>query len=162
MIMGFRFAQGVELGGHSGIVTVVQKWELIPLLRHQEAIDRIRSSIIPSGSNLACSCYHVSGVGIQFLDGSLRIPDISIFCRRPTEENGLVIAVPAAVIEVISEGFEAKDLKFGPPFYLSRGVKDVIVFDPNTLLVLHIRHDGVERLGSPVDISLECGCRCRI
>jgi hypothetical protein len=42
---------------------------------------------------------------------------------------------------VVSKGFEAKDLEFGPPFYLSQGVKDVIVFDPLTLLVLHVRRD---------------------
>jgi Cft2 family RNA processing exonuclease len=29
-------------------------------------------------------------------------------------------------------------LEIGPPFYLSQGVKDVIVFDPSTLLVLHV------------------------
>ena len=37
---------------------------------------------------------------------------------------------------------------------------DVVVFDPYTLLVLHVRRDRVERHLSPVEIVLERGCRC--
>ena len=66
--------------------------------------------------------------------------------------------VPEAVIEVVSKGYEYKDLELGPPFYLAQGVKDVIVFNPQTLLVLHVRRDRVERLVSTVTIALECGC----
>ena len=58
-----------------------------------------------------------------------------------------------------SKGFEAKDLEIGPPFYISQGVKDVIVFDPLTLLVLHVRKNHTTRQISPVEISLECGCK---
>ena len=42
---------------------------------------------------------------------------------------------------------------------LSQGVKDVAVFDPTTLLVLHVRKDRTERKTSPAEIVLECGCR---
>jgi Uma2 family endonuclease len=61
---------------------------------------------------------------------------------------------------VVSQGYEAKDLEIGPRFYLSQGVKDVVVFDPDTLVVLHIRRDEVARRVSPVEINLSCGCRC--
>ncbi len=44
-------------------------------------------------------------------------------------------------------------------FNLSQGVKDVIVFDPLTLLVLHVRRDRTTRQVSPVVIALEAGCR---
>jgi Uma2 family endonuclease len=67
--------------------------------------------------------------------------------------------IPEAVIEVVSKGFEAKDLEIRPPFYLSQGVKDVVVFDPLTLLVLHVRKNRTTRQVSPVAIDLECGCR---
>jgi Uma2 family endonuclease len=63
-------------------------------------------------------------------------------------------------VEVVSKGYEAKDLEIGPGFYLSQGVKDVLVFDPRTLLVLHARRDGTRRATSPQAIDLECGCRC--
>jgi hypothetical protein len=34
----------------------------------------------------------------------------------------------------------------------------VIVFDPATLLVLHVRKDHVTRSVAPVEIALQCGC----
>ena len=85
--------------------------------------------------------------------------DISIFCREPTEEeqDEALTLIPEAVIEVVSKGYEAKDLEIGPPFYLSQGVKDVIVFDPATLLVLHVRKDHVMRSVAPVEIALQYG-----
>ena len=97
---------------------------------------------------------------MQFPDGSLKRPDVSIFCREPDEDEDAITLVPEAVVEVVSKGYEAKDLEIGPGFYLSQGVKDVIVFDPRTLLVLHARRHGTERATSPLAIDLECGCRC--
>jgi Uma2 family endonuclease len=114
----------------------------------------------PGLNEHACQCVHAAGVYVAFLDGSLKRPDISIFCREPDEEEEAVTLIPETVIEVINKGYEAKDLELGPHFYLSQGVKDVVVFDPYTLVVLHVRRDGVERKISPVEIALECGCRC--
>jgi Uma2 family endonuclease len=99
---------------------------------------------------------------VQFPDGSLKRPDISIFCREPDDIDDAITLVPEAVIEVVSKGYEAKDLEIGPPFYVSQGVKDVVVFDPATLLVLHLRRDGAVRRTSPVQLDLECGCRCTV
>lgn len=106
-----------------------------------------------------CQCVHALDVYVQFPNG-LKRPDISIFCREPTpeEQESALTLMPQAVVEVVSKGFEAKDLQIGPPFYLSQGVKDVVFFDPSTLLVLHVRRDGVTRQVSPVEIALECGC----
>lgn len=39
-----------------------------------------------------------------------------------------------------------------------QGVKDVVVFDPTSLLVLHARRDGTTRNVSPQSIEFECGC----
>jgi Uma2 family endonuclease len=95
---------------------------------------------------------------VSFSDRSLKRPDVAIFCREPDEQEDAITLIPEAVIEVVSKGYEAKDLEIGPPFYLSRGVKDVIVFDPTSLLVLHARRDGTTRQVSPQVIDLECGC----
>jgi Uma2 family endonuclease len=103
---------------------------------------------------------HAADVYISFPDGSLKRPDIAIFCRDPDEEEEAITLVPRAVIEVISKGYEAKNLEIGPRFYLTQGVKDVVVYDPYTLVVLHVRRDGSRRLVSPVKVSLECGCQC--
>lgn len=70
--------------------------------------------------------------------------------------------IPEAVVEVVNKGYEAKDLEIGPPFYLSQDVKDVIVFDSLTLLVLHVRKERTIRQISQVEIELECGCNVQV
>ena len=109
-----------------------------------------------------CGCVHLADVYVAFPDGSLKRPDISIFCREPDEDDEAITLLPEAVIEVISRGYEAKDLEIGPRFYLSQGIRDVVVFDPHTLMVLHLTPTSAERLVSPVDITLACGCACRV
>lgn len=151
-----KFLRAEELGIRLEMVGGLPIWEPYPVWKHQKAVDRIRETIQAD----LCSCVHASSVYISSPDGSLKRPDISIFCREPDEDA--ITLVPEAVIEVISRGSEAKDLEIGPRFYLSQGVKDVVVFDPYTLVVLHVRRDGSQRLVSPVTISLECGCVCTV
>jgi hypothetical protein len=153
-----------ELGIRLEMVGGLPLWEPHPVWKHQKAVDRIRATIEPvAGSTSttgACTCVHAADVYVSFPDGSLKRPDIAIFCREPEEEEEAIRLLPEAVIEVISRGYEAKDLEIGPRFYLSQGVRDVVVFDPYTLMVLHIRRDRVTRQVSPVTLELECGCRC--
>ena len=158
----FKLLQNAdEAGVRLEIVGGLPLWEFSPAPRHQIAIDRIRASLKRGGaSEPGCACVHLSDVYVSFPDGSLKRPDVSIFCREPDEQDEAVTLVPEAVIEVVSAGYEAKDIEIGPRFYLSQGVKDVVVFDPHTLLVLHVRRDSVTRQVSPVTIDLECGCRC--
>ncbi len=151
-------AAAAELGVRLEIMNGLPIWEAQPLYRHQKAVERIASSI-RKRDETACACVHALDVYIQFAAG-LKRPDISIFCREPTdaEQDAALIMIPEAVVEVISKGFEAKDLELGPSFYLSQGVKDVLVFDPATLLVLHVTTAGATRQTSPVAIDLACGC----
>jgi Uma2 family endonuclease len=138
-------------------------WESSPLIKHQRAIDRIRASITAvAPSTGRCACIHLADVYVSFPDGSLKRPDVAIFCEEPEDDDEPIKTIPEAVIEVISKGYEAKDLEVAPRFYLSHGVKDLVVFDPYTLVVLHVRRDGVQRLISPVQIKLECGCLCTV
>jgi Uma2 family endonuclease len=158
-----EFIRADQLGIRLEMVGGLPIWEAQPVLRHQRAVDRIRDSIKPTSSTGAdCGCIHVADIYIQFPDGSLKRPDISIFCEEPEEQDEAVTLVPEAVIEVISRGYEAKDLDIGPGFYLSQGVKDVVIFNPHTLVVLHIRKDEVARHVSPVALNLSCGCSCEV
>lgn len=161
-----KFLRAEDFGIRLEIVGGLPIWEPYPVYKHQKAVDRIRATIervaaSESGED-GCDCIHVSDVYVSFPDGSLKRPDISIFCREPEDEEAAIKLVPEAVIEVISKGYEAKDLEIGPRFYLSQGVKDVVVYDPYTLVVLHIRRDEVARHVSPVEISLSCGCHCTV
>jgi Uma2 family endonuclease len=158
-----------EAGIKLEIVGGLPTWEAHPVWKHQRQIDRIRASLPNKprrrrGKKQTCACVHASDVYIRFPDGSLKRPDIAIFCREPdeSEQDDVITLVPEAVVEVISKGYEAKDLEIGPRFYLAQGVKDIVVFDPYTLLVLHVRRDGTQRLVSPVKLSLECGCDIQV
>lgn len=157
--MNPNFIRAEELGIRLEIVQGLPIWEAHPVWKHQKAIDRIRSTIknISSEKN-SCGCVHISDVYVSFPDGSLKRPDIAIFCREPDEEEEAITLIPEAVIEIISKGYEAKDLDIAPGFYLSQGVKDVIIFNPYTLAILHVRRDGAERYISEQKFLLECGC----
>ena len=153
--------QASELGIRLEIVGGLHIWEAQPVYRHQKHVERILQGIRKNpASDSNCQCVHAMDVYIQFPNG-LKRPDISIFCQEPSEEeqDSALTMIPEAVIEVVSKGYEAKDLEIAPPFYLSQGVKDVIVFDPLTLLVLHVRKERTTRQVSPVTIALECGCQ---
>jgi Uma2 family endonuclease len=117
---------------------------------------------LPDGSKNDCEYVHTSDVYIKFPDGSLKRPDISVFCKQQEEEDEAITLIPEAVIEIVSKGYEAKDIEIEPHFYLSQGVKDIVVFDPYTLLVLHVRKDGVTRNVSAVEVTHECGCKCSV
>ncbi len=153
-----------DAGMRIEIIGGLPVWEALPNLRHQEAIDRIRQSltmtIAPSGE--ACACVHYADLHIKFPDGSDKRIDISIFCQRPTETDTAVTAVPEAVIEIISRGFEKKDLELGPPFYLGQGVKEVLVFDPYTKAIRHFVPGGERHYQSPHRLTLQCGCQVTI
>ncbi|HKP12526.1 MAG TPA: Uma2 family endonuclease [Blastocatellia bacterium] len=162
--MDSRFLRADELGVRLEIVGGIPIWEPSPVYKHQKAVDRIRASIRPSpaGSRTPCECVHAADVYVSFPDGSLKRPDISIFCREPQEDEEAITLVPEAVIEVISKGFEAKDLEIGREFYLGQGVKDVVVFNPYTLEVLHARREHSRTYPSEVEIELLCGCHVKV
>ena len=159
-----QFLDTDRLGVRLEIMGGLPIWEAHPVLKHQRAVDRIRATIERRGPSSAehggCGCVHVADIYISFPDGSLKRPDISIFCREPEEEEEAITLIPEAVIEVVSRGYEAQDLELAPHFYLAQGVKDVVVFDPYSLLVLHVRRDRVTRTISPAPIALACGCQC--
>ena len=154
-----------DLGVRLEIAGNLPIWEASPLYKHQKEVDRIRDSIqkIEAGESI-CECIDAADVYVQFPDGSLKRPDISIFCREPDEDEQeeAIKQVPEAVIEVISKNYEAKDLEISPPIYLANGVKDVVVLNPYTMEVFHFRNAEKRELTSPVKIELECGCRCTV
>jgi Uma2 family endonuclease len=138
-------------------------WEALPVVRHQRAVKRITASIsLRPTSGSGCGCVEYSDVAIRFADGSFKRPDIAIWYREPDEEDEAVTLIPEAVIEVISPGYEKKDTEIGAPFYISAGVKDVILFNPQNGEVEHRRIDGARKLTSPAPIALECGCACTV
>lgn len=157
------FYRADEVGIRLEVVKGLAIWEALPNLTHQKAIDRIRQCIEPNvDSKGSCACVHYADLHIKFPDGSDKRPDIAIFCAEPAETESAVTSVPAAVIEIISRGYEAKDLQLGPPFYLAQGVQDVIIFNPYTDQVDRFERDAHTQFQSPVTLTLHCGCEVTV
>src|SRR5689334_12324308 len=107
--MDEKFLRAEELGIRLGIANGLPIWEAAPVYRHREAVDRIRRTITPSdqaGLSNQCKCIHAADVYVSFPNGSLKRPDIAIFCRELAEEekDDAIKIVPEAVIEVVSRG----------------------------------------------------------
>jgi len=158
------FIEAAEsIGVRLEMVAGTPYWEAMPGRRHHDALMGIRDSFVRGGSaSSGCGCHGYVELLIRFPDGSLKTPDLSIFCERPSEPEGAVTTVPEAVVEIVSPGFERKDLEIGPPFYLSQGVRDVVVSDPRSRVVTHFRAGSVETLTAPVAIKLACGCTVEV
>jgi Uma2 family endonuclease len=139
----------------------VPTWEASPGSRHQWMVYHIQTSIRPSPENdRGCECAHLSDELTRFRDGSLKRPDIAIFCSTPPIQDEALTLIPQAVIEVISPGYEYKDLALNPQFYLAQDVDDVVIVDPRAGIVTHYRTTEVSTYHAPTTINLQCGCQC--
>lgn len=138
--------------------------EANPTPFHQMEIDRIRASVRIVNPNV--SGIHVANVLFSFEDDTFVQPDIAFLAElpKPLETYEALNVVPTAVIEVTSLGFERKDLDFKPQFYLSNGVKDILIFDPRSKIILHHRKEWTEpkEFSSPARLELECGCEVTV
>jgi Uma2 family endonuclease len=159
------FEELVEMADEAGvkleITDGIPTWEAFPGPRHQKAVGRIFVSVERS-SGSDCACFKLLDTYIKFPDGSLKRPDIAIFCEEPPDQDEALETIPEAVLEVLSKDYEKKDTEIGAPFYLEQGVKDVILYDPRTQEVAHRRRDVTTEYKSPVTIALECGCQITV
>lgn len=152
-----------ELGLKLELTSGMPSWEFHPSPRHQIVLGRIMRGIkSTSGADKSCACLPISDMYIRFLDGSLKRPDIAIFCMDVPETDSPAVEIPAAVIEIISPGFEHKDLVVNPAFYLAQGVQDVVVVDPRALAIWHSSALGKVELKMPHELVLKCGCAVSI
>lgn len=161
--LALLFAQGEDLGLRLELTDSGITWEAFPSLGHQKTVFRIQTSL-STGQKMTkpCDCFQAADVDIALPDGTIKRPDVSIWCREPQEQEGFVHAVPEAVVEIVSPGYEDKDLVHGPPIYLRNGVKDIIVFDRAKGEVHHWTPDGHRILSSPTVFELACGCRVTV
>jgi Uma2 family endonuclease len=141
----------------------IPTWEVSPSVRHQRMVYLIQTSIrLLPGGNEGCACAHLADIYIRFPDGSIKRPDIAIFCEEPPDQDEALTTIPRAVIEIISPGYEYKDVELNPRFYLSQGVEDVVTVDPRSGVVTHYRAAGVSTYQAPVTVSMLCGCECTV
>lgn len=149
-----------DIGLNIEIAGGLPVFELAPSMMHQLDLGEIDKSIRkgPRAEAGDCGCCVSYGVMIRFPDGSYRRPDISIFCTRPPRIRRAGTLVPTAVIEALSPSSIVKNTELSPSWYLSQGVRDVFVHDPEGLTVDHIRASGSQRHKIPVELQTEMGC----
>ena len=148
-----------EVGIRLEYVNGIAVWEASPVIRHQRITDRIRASIwADEGEDGGCGCIHYADITIHFPDGSIKRPDISLFCEEPEEQDTMCEKVPDAVIEILSKGYEKKDTEVSLPFYLAQGIPDIVLFDPAANLVRHYHGGKTDVHASPVSLTFACGC----
>ncbi len=146
---------GVKLEYVNGIPV----WEAMPVYRHQKKTLDMQVSLLSNAGHDGYACIPVADVTILFPDGSLKRPDIAVYCAEPANQDRAITALPEAVIEIISAGYEKKDTEISLPFYLAQAIPDIVLFDPASNRVSHY-HDGqTEEHDSPVQLTFACGCR---
>ena len=137
-------------------------WEAFPLYRHQKKTLDIQISMLAGAQKSGCACIPIADTAILFPDGSLKRPDIAVFCTEPSEQDRAITQLPEVVIEIISKGYEKKDLEVSLPFYLSQGIADIVIFDPATNRVSHFHQGAATEYDSPVELLFACGCRATV
>jgi len=96
-------------------------WEMFPSPLHQGVIRKIDRSIKPDPrTGNGCGCFTLSAAYLELPDGSLRRPDLMVFCSEPVLTREALTVVPEAVFEIVSPGSEFKDLQLGPPFLFGK------------------------------------------
>lgn len=138
-------------------------WETHPVMKRQSAALRIQNSFHPINEiegRRAAVFY--PDIEILFPEGSVKRPEISRFCQEPDDQESAATLIPEAIIEILSRGYQAKDLVIGVPFYLARGTRDVIVFDPVTSRTKHFRKGETRDFASAVETRMECGFVCTV
>ena len=152
-----------EAGIKLEYVNGIPVWEASPVYRHQKKIDQIVASLKRmSDDDTVCECVSVRDLTLLFPDGSVKRPDISIYCREPEEQDTACTQIPEAVIEILSKGYEKKDTEISLPFYLKHKIADIVLFDPATNKVSHYLEGRLEEHDSPVELTFACGCHATI
>ena len=58
-------------------------WEFFPSPFHQDVLRTVDRSVRPVDEKGACTCYTLSDAYIRLRDGSLRRPDLMVYCSKP-------------------------------------------------------------------------------
>ena len=90
-----------DSGIKQGLVSGIPIWEAFPVFQHQEKTLDIQISLRENARRSdSCACISVADPTIRFPDGSIKRPDISVFCSRPVERKTVCTQIPEAVIEI--------------------------------------------------------------
>ena len=153
-----------EAGIRLEYIAGIPVWEARPVYRHQRKTLDMQISLLHAARADGCGCHPIADVAIRFPDGSIKRPDIAVYCVEPpeAEQNRAVTTLPEAVIEIISSDYEKKDTEISLPFYLAQAIPDIVIFNPETNRVAHYHGGQTDERDSPVELTFACGCRVTV
>lgn len=113
-------------------------------MEHAGVAANIIASLHPRLRGTGCRPFG-SDLAVQTGPRSIRYPDVSIFCRPYADdgERNKLVGEPRAVFEVLSPSTARLDERTKLPEYMAlAGVQDIVLVDPDTRRVRHVRRTG--------------------
>jgi Uma2 family endonuclease len=116
-----------------------ERWELIdgvaynmspaPSIRHQDVVVRLASRIEQQLRGRPCRPF-VAPTDVKLSDADVVQPDILVVCDPGKITQSHIEGAPDLVVEVLSPGTSAKDLRQKKALYERAGVSEYLVIDP--------------------------------
>lgn len=113
-------------------------------MEHAGVASNIIMALGPRLRGTGCRTFG-SDLAVQTGPRSIRYPDVSIFCRPYADdgERNKLVGEPRAVFEVLSPSTVRLDERTKLPEYAGlAGVEDIVLVDPETRRVRHVRRTG--------------------
>jgi len=117
-----------------------ERWELIdgvayamspaPSIRHQDVVLRLSSRLEQQLRGHPCRPF-VAPTDVKLSDCDVVQPDILVVCDPGKLTPGHIAGAPDLIIEVLSPGSSAKDLREKKALYERAGVREYLVVDPS-------------------------------
>jgi len=116
-----------------------ERWEIIqgvaygmsaaPSTRHQDVCGKIYSRLEQQLRGHPCRPF-VAPTAVKLSDINVVEPDILVVCDRSTVTASHIEGAPDLIVEVLSPGTSAKDLRQKKALYEQSGVREYVVVDP--------------------------------
>lgn len=116
-----------------------ERWELIdgvahamspaPSIRHQEVVGRLFSRIEQPLRGRPCRPF-VAPTDVKLSETDVVQPDVLVVCDPARITPGHIEGAPDLIVEVLSPGSSARDLRDKKALYERAGVREYLVVDP--------------------------------
>lgn len=138
--------------------SVDERWELIdgvaynmspaPSIRHQRVASNFHGVLYRMLAGKSCRPF-MAPTDVRLSETDVVQPDILVICDPGKITPSHIEGAPELVVEILSPGTSAKDLREKKWLYQRAGVREYIVVDPLELYVQRFLLSGEGRYGEP-------------
>lgn len=135
-----------------------ERWELIdgvaynmspaPSIRHQRVASNFHGVLYRMLAGKSCRPF-MAPTDVRLSESDVVQPDILVICDPGKITPSHIEGAPELVVEILSPGTSAKDLREKKWLYQRAGVREYIVVDPLELYVQRFLLSGEGRYGEP-------------